>query len=48
MEKGPSNKKLETKMVTCPHCGGSKKSKIKPNEPCAPCHGTGKVADAHR
>ena len=48
LEKGPSNKKLESTMVTCPHCHGDKKSRLKKDAPCESCHGTGKVADKHR
>ena len=48
LEGGPGNKKQESIMVTCPHCSGDKKSRIRPGEPCGPCHGTGKVPDKNR
>jgi ssDNA-binding Zn-finger/Zn-ribbon topoisomerase 1 len=41
-------KKVPPLMLTCPVCGGDKKSRIKAGERCVACNDDGQVSDKHR
>jgi hypothetical protein len=39
--------KLSPLMLACAVCGGDKKSRVKPGDPCTTCNEHGRVTDKH-